>query len=57
MEKFNSEISSKNKGEYIYLLIDPKFPADIYNHIVSVSDAADPVALKLSIAELKQQIH
>ena len=46
----------ENKGGFIYLPIDSKFPADIYNRIVSASESADASALKSATTELKQRI-
>lgn len=46
----------ENKGGFIYLPIDSKFPADIYNRIVSASESADASGLKSATAELKQRI-
>ncbi len=46
----------ENKGGFIYLPIDSKFPADIYERIVQAADAADAAALKQASAELKQRI-
>lgn len=41
---------------FIYLPIDSKFPADIYNKIVDASNNADSDGLKQSIRELEQRI-
>lgn len=41
---------------FIYLPIDSKFPADIYNKIVDSSNDADSDGLKQSIKELEQRI-
>lgn len=41
---------------FIYLPIDSKFPADIYNKIVDASNNADPDGLKQAIKELEQRI-
>lgn len=41
---------------FIYLPIDSKFPADIYNKIVDASNNADSDGLKQSIKELEQRI-
>lgn len=41
---------------FIYLPIDSKFPADIYNKIVDTSNNADSNGLKQSIKELEQRI-
>ena len=46
----------ENKGGFIYLPIDSKFPADIYNRIISASESADASALKSATTELKQRI-
>lgn len=46
----------ENKGGYIYLPVDSKFPADIYNRIISASESADSLALKTATTELKQRI-
>jgi len=43
-------------GEFIYLPIDSKFPADIYNRIVEASENADPVQLKAARIELKNRL-
>lgn len=41
---------------FIYLPVDSKFPADIYNKIVDASNNADSNGLKQSIKELEQRI-
>lgn len=41
---------------FIYLPVDSKFPADIYNKIVDASNNADSNRLKQSIKELEQRI-
>lgn len=41
---------------FIYLPIDSKFPADIYNKIVDASNKADSDNLKQAIKELEQRI-
>ena len=41
---------------FIYLPVDSKFPADIYNKIVDASNNADSNGMKQSIKELEQRI-
>lgn len=41
---------------FIYLPVDSKFPADIYNKIVAASNNADSNGMKQSIKELEQRI-
>lgn len=42
--------------DFLYLPIDSKFPADIYNKIVDASEAGDSDALKTASKELEQRI-
>lgn len=44
------------KGSFIWLPIDSKFPADIYDRIVAASENADADALKAAAKELAQRI-
>ena len=46
----------ENANNYILLPIDSKFPADIYNKILTASEAGDTVLLKASTKELKDRI-
>jgi DNA recombination protein RmuC len=43
-------------GETVYLPIDAKFPADIYNKIVDASESSDTDALSGAIKELKARV-
>lgn len=43
-------------GEFMYLPIDSKFPADVYDRIRKASDDGDPEALKASVKELESRI-
>ena len=45
-----------NGDEIMYLPIDSKFPADIYNAIVDASQASDAEALSKATSELKNRI-
>lgn len=46
----------ENPKAFIYLPIDSKFPADIYNRIIDAAASADSENLKLSTKELEQRI-
>lgn len=46
----------EDTGTFIYLPIDSKFPADIYNKIVDASSQADAEGLKQAGKELEQRI-
>lgn len=43
-------------GEFMYLPIDSKFPATIYDRIRAASEASDPQALSASVKELEQKV-
>ncbi len=43
-------------GAFLYLPIDSKFPADIYNRILDASNNGDAEGLKQSVKELEQRI-
>ena len=43
-------------GEYMYLPIDSKFPATIYDRIRAASEASDNDALRSAIKELEQKV-
>ena len=46
----------ENKGGFIYLPIDSKFPADIYDHIQTAADQVDADGLRIATNELKNRI-
>lgn len=54
--EFAIKIPAKDNESYIYLPIDSKMPADIYNRIIEASQSLDQEALKLAIKELEQRI-
>ncbi len=55
--EFAIKIPDKEEANgFIYLPIDSKFPADIYNKIVDASNNVDSDGLKQSIKELEQRI-
>lgn len=55
--EFAIKIPDKDDSRaFIYLPIDSKFPADLYNKIIDASNNADPDILKQSIKELEQRI-
>lgn len=43
-------------GTPVYLPIDSKFPADIYNHIADAADAGDKAALAAAVNALKARV-
>ena len=46
----------EDMGEFVYLPIDSKFPADVYTRIVDASNAGDGEALKAASKELETRI-
>ena len=46
----------ENKGGFIYLPIDAKFPADIYGHIIDAADEGNVPALREAKTRLKERI-
>ena len=54
--EFAVKIPDKDGGGFLWLPVDSKFPADIYNRIQKASEEADPEALKQAQKELKDRI-
>lgn len=55
--EFAVKIPDKDDSRaFIYLPIDSKFPADIYNKIIDTSNNADSEGLKQAVKELEQRI-
>jgi DNA recombination protein RmuC len=54
--EFAVKIPDKDSGGFIWLPIDSKYPADIYNKIMEAAEAADADALKAAQKELKDRI-
>ncbi len=46
----------EDKGDFVYLPIDSKFPADIYTKIVDASSVGDAEAVKVASKELETRI-
>lgn len=54
--EFAIKIPDKDNKGFIYLPIDSKFPADIYNKVLEAAENADVENLKFAIGELKNRI-
>lgn len=54
--EFAIKIPDKDNKGFIYLPIDSKFPADIYNKVLEAAEKADVENLKFAIGELKNRI-
>ncbi len=55
--EFAVKIPDKDEARsFIYLPIDSKFPADVYNKIIDAANAADSDRLRTAVKELEQRI-
>ena len=54
--EFAVKIPDKDSNGFLYLPIDSKFPATIYERIVDASEAADAEELKKAVKEMEQRI-
>ena len=54
--EFAVKIPDKDSNGFLYLPIDSKFPATIYERIVDASEAADAEEVKRAVKEMEQRI-
>lgn len=54
--EFAVKIPDKDGGGFLYLPIDSKFPATIYERIVDASETADAEEVKRAVKEMEQRI-